>query len=82
MNSGVLVAIILIVVIGVIAVFYLTQPVPSKPEKNQSEKPLPSPEEIVNYTPQLPENITVNETNETLPEVNESILEIQLPEEI
>ncbi len=83
MNSNLLVALIVIaIVIGVLALLYLTQPAPSKPEE-----PVPSPEEVVNYTPQLPEEIAVNETelpeeNETLPDVNESLLEIPLPEEI
>ena len=78
MNSNVIIALVVIaVVIGALAVLYLSQPAPNKPEE-----PVPSPEEVVNYTPQLPEEIAVNETNETLPDVNESLLEIPLPEEI
>jgi type IV secretory pathway VirB10-like protein len=81
MNSNVLIAVVVIaVVIGVFALIYFTQPAQTK-----AKEPLPSPSEIMNYTPQVPENISppTSESNGSgisTPQPNETNASVTIPE--
>lgn len=86
MNTQVLIILGLAVLV-ITALIYVYLYKPEVPEKEV----LSFPQETANYTPTLPENITPTEIpeknkstaeNTTLPEINESELTIELPDEI